>query len=389
MKSNFTLFLASIIILASCLSSCKKDDQDEDPQITGLWLTDLTMTEGNSNGVKQISIRIDGSVAEPSSVEYLIKEGGAQFGKDLEAGSGSIPIQPGDLSLSIPIQLIGDTYLEISETFTVELKVDDKTFIIEPVVLDDDNIEPVLEDEDGYYTAEEHPSMELVWQDEFSGTSLNSEFWGYDLGNGCSVGICGWGNNELETYTSNEANVKLENDRLVITAINTGGSYTSARIKTQNKIKPRYGRIDVRAKLPKGQGIWPAIWMLGDNITTINWPACGEIDIMELVGHEPAKTHGTVHFDQGGYKSSTGSTSLANGDFSDSFHVFSIVWEQNKITWYVDNQSFKTFNHTESEFNQSFFFIMNVAVGGNWPGSPNETTVFPQRMEVDYIRVFQ
>jgi len=387
MRSNFITSISALAFIVF-LSGCKGNDEQAKPIINGLWLNDLVITEGNTNSTKQLTITIDGSVAENSSVSYLIKEGAAKFGSDLVAGSGSIAIAPGQATFSISVELIGDQFLEIPETFTIELTLDGKTYTLEPSVLDDDLIEPILEDEDGFYSANEHPSMELVWQDEFGGATLNSD-WSYELGNGCSVGNCGWGNNELETYTNNTANVRLENNRLIITAINTGGGYTSARIKTQTKIKPRYGRIDVRAKLPKGQGIWPAIWMLGENITTISWPACGEIDIMELVGHEPSKSHGTVHFDQSGYKSSTGSTTLTSGDFSDSFHVFSLVWEKDKITWYVDNQSFKTFNHNESEFNQQFFFIMNVAVGGNWPGSPNETTVFPQSMEVDYIRVFQ
>lgn len=389
MKSNFITCIP-VLAFVVFLSGCKGDDEQAKPVINGLWLNDLTVAEDNLNSSKQLTVSIDGSVAENSSVSYLIKEGTAKFGSDLVAGSGSIAIAPGQATFSIPVELIGDQFLEISETFTIELTLDGKIYTLEPSILDDDLIEPILENEDGFYSAEEHPSMQLVWQDEFNTATLRSDYWTYELGNGCSVGICGWGNNELETYTNEEANVKIVDSKLVITAINVGGgNYTSARIKTQAKIRPRYGRIDVRAKLPKGQGIWPAIWMLGENITTTNWPGCGEIDIMELVGHEPAKSHGTVHFDQSGYKSSTGSTTLANGDFSDSFHVFSLVWEQNKITWYVDNQSFKTFNHTESEFNQSFFFIMNVAVGGNWPGSPNETTIFPQSMEVDYIRVFQ
>jgi hypothetical protein len=388
MKLILTSIIRSIV-LGLLFVGCTGGNDLEKPTINGLWLNDLMLVEGNTNSSKQLTVRIDGSVAENSLVSYLIKEGTAKFELDMVAGSGSVAITPGQASFSIPVELIGDQFLEITETFTIELMLDGKTYTLEPLILDDDLIEPILEDEDGFYSEEDHPSMQLVWQDEFNTATLSSDYWTYELGNGCSVGNCGWGNNELENYTNNEANVKIVDNRLVITALNTGGNYTSARIKTQTKIKPRYGRIDVRARLPKGQGIWPAIWMLGENITTINWPACGEIDIMELVGHEPAKSHGTVHFDQGGYKSSTGSTTLASGDFSDSFHVFSLVWEQNKITWYIDNQSFKTFNHTESEFNQPFFFLMNVAVGGNWPGSPNETTVFPQSMEVDYIRLFQ
>ncbi|MBX2898972.1 MAG: family 16 glycosylhydrolase [Cyclobacteriaceae bacterium] len=377
-----------VIVLLTVLISCK-EDESETTQINGLWLDDFNISEGNSNSTKNLLVRVEGSVAETTTIAYMVKEGKAKFGIDLLPGSGSVTLEPGQSNFQIPVQLIGDEHLEITEAFTVELTVNGNTFTIQPAIVDDDSVEAILSDEDGFYTSAEHPSMQLVWQDEFNGNSLNAEYWSYELGNGCSIGICGWGNNELQTYTNNEANVKVENGNLIITAINNLGSYTSARIKTQNKIKPQFGRIDVRARLPKGQGIWPAIWMLGENITSINWPGCGEIDIMELVGHEPAKSHGTVHFDQGGYKSSTGSTTLSSGDFSEAYHVFSLVWDKNSITWYVDNQAFKSFSHQESEFNLPFFFLMNVAVGGNWPGSPNASTVFPQSMVVDYIRVFQ
>ena len=154
----------------------------------------------------------------------------------------------------------------------------------------------------------------------------------------------------------------------------------------------QYGRIDIRAKMPKGQGIWPALWMLGANIDQVSWPSCGEIDIMELVGHEPEITHGTVHYNENGHRFTGGARALTEGDLSDQFHVYSIVWERDKITWYLDN--FEYFNFTRSQttnypFNAPFFFIMNIAIGGNWPGNPDNTTVFPQEMVVDYIRVFE
>jgi beta-glucanase (GH16 family) len=163
---------------------------------------------------------------------------------------------------------------------------------------------------------------------------------------------------------------------------------------TKAKKEFQYGRIDIRARLPYGQGIWPAIWMLGANIDDVGWPRCGEIDIMELVGHLPKVSHGTAHYDVDGWASKGSSYALTTGQtFSDEFHVFTIVWEMNRIKWYVDYNKFFELSAQDVggtyPFNNPFFFIMNIAVGGNWPGDPDETTVFPQTMEVDYIRVFQ
>ena len=152
--------------------------------------------------------------------------------------------------------------------------------------------------------------------------------------------------------------------------------------------------MDIRAKLPRGQGIWPALWMLGSNITSIGWPACGEIDIMELLGHEPYKVHAALHYGTSGHGSKTNSLSLSGGrTFGDEFHVFSLVWKEDSLQILVDDQPelevSKADIGEEYPFNAPFFFIMNVAVGGNWPGSPDASTPFPQRMIVDYIRVFQ
>jgi beta-glucanase (GH16 family) len=221
---------------------------------------------------------------------------------------------------------------------------------------------------------------------------LDETSWNYELGDGCP-NLCGWGNNELQVYTDLPKNVKLEESNLIITAIEEGNDeFFSARITTKDKVEFAYGRIDVRAKMPKGQGIWPAIWMLGANIDQVSWPACGEIDIMELVGHEPEKVHGTVHYENNGYQTTSGSKTLLEGDFSDEFHVYTLTWEQNTMSWYVDNELYKTFIKPANSiypFNNEFFFILNIAVGGNWPGNPDATTLFPQEMTVDYIRVFR
>lgn len=245
----------------------------------------------------------------------------------------------------------------------------------------------------GYTTPESYEGMQLVWQDEFSGTELNQNDWTFETGTGSN----GWGNNELQYYR--KENTTLEDGYLIITAKEEnyqGRQYTSSRIITQGKQSFQYGRIDIRAALPQGQGIWPALWMLGSNFSTVGWPACGEIDIMEMIGGGAGRdntVHGTVHWSHGGDYASYGQGyELEEGIFADEFHVFSIVWDATSISWYVDDVEFNRIDITPeelSEFRQEFFFIFNVAVGGNWPGSPNEGTHFPQRMIVDYVRVFQ
>lgn len=245
----------------------------------------------------------------------------------------------------------------------------------------------------GYSTPLSYEGKTLVWNDEFEGATLNGDYWTHESGNGTN----GWGNNELQYYRSQ--NTTVEDGYLIITAKKEsfgGRDYTSSRIITKDKKSFQYGRIDIRAVLPKGQGIWPALWMLGSNFSTAGWPACGEIDIMELIGGgtgKDNKVYGTLHWDNSGSHASYGqSYTLSSGIFKDEFHVFSIVWTETKIIWYVDDVKFNEVDITPaglSEFKNSFFFIFNVAVGGDWPGSPNGTTVFPQRMIVDYVRVFQ
>jgi len=214
--------------------------------------------------------------------------------------------------------------------------------------------------------------------------------WKFEIGTGSS----GWGNNELQYYR--KENARIYEGNLVITAKEeafNGRDYTSSRMITKGCYDFTYGRVDIRANLPTGQGIWPALWMLGDNISTVGWPSCGETDIMEIIGSAPNKLHGTIHWSNNGdYASFGGDKTLSSGIFNDNFHVFSIEWDNTKIRWYLDGVEYHVVEITSAamtEFHNKNFFIFNVAVGGNWPGSPNSTTVFPQRMIVDYIRVFQ
>lgn len=384
MKHSFIYFLIVVLLVLSC--------KEEETLVTGFNLDAIVFTEGSTLQAHEVTVTIEGEIHSPVPVHYEIQQGSAKEGLDINITEGVLNFDHDQPTATFSFEVIGDSHFEITEGCVVMMEYLGSQYLFPLEIIDDDALQPIQSDDDGFITPDTYPSMQLKWADEFNATALNTTDWTHELGNGCNISLCGWGNNELEVYTDKPENIKLDNGKLVITALEQSGGYTSARIKTENKQELRYGRIDVRAKLPKGQGIWPAIWMLGENIDVVSWPACGEIDIMELVGHEPATVHGTVHYRDDVYKYSSGSTSLTSGDFSDKYHVFTIVWDFNTITWYVDNVPFKQFTNSNIAgwpFNKSFYFIMNVAVGGNWPGPPDDTTVFPQQMMVDYIRVFQ
>ena len=262
---------------------------------------------------------------------------------------------------------------------------------------DDDNDDPnagkSIIPENGYSTPLSYENLKLVWQDEFDGEALNETFWNYETGNNG-----GWGNNELEYYT--KENTELKDGHLIITAKKEskgGFNYTSSRLTTQDKFSFTYGRVDIRAALPKGQGIWPALWMLGQNFKTAGWPKCGEIDIMEMIGGNQNgrdnTVYGTVHWDNAGnYAQYGGHYEKQSGPLNGEFHVFSIVWDAEKIVWYIDDKQYHIIDITPKEldeFQKDFFLLVNLAVGGNWPGNPDGSTLFPQYLIVDYIRVFQ
>ncbi|MEM6343769.1 MAG: family 16 glycosylhydrolase [Bacteroidota bacterium] len=381
--------LSSCLLLSMLLFACKGNEPDV---INGFIIPSTILAENASAAEATLTINLNGTINEPITATYEIREGSAKFDTDLKAGSGDLTFEPDNATTSLPIELIDDDALEIGEEFEIIISYAGQQWVTKVSITDNDEIEAIKKDADGFYTSATHTSMELVWSDEFDGSSLNESDWTYELGDGCDKGLCGWGNNELQNYTNDVSNLKIEDGRMTITARDDNNQYTSARIITQKKQEFQFGRIDARAKMPKGQGIWPAIWLLGTNIDEVSWPMCGEIDIMEIVGHEPDVTHGTVHFDDSGYKTSTSSYTLVGSDFSDEFHVYSIVWDRNIMTWYIDNIPFKTFrkdNIGTYPFNQPFFFILNVAVGGNWPGNPDGSTSFPQEMVVDYVRIFQ
>jgi beta-glucanase (GH16 family) len=239
----------------------------------------------------------------------------------------------------------------------------------------------------------------LIMSDEFNTDgALNSAMWNFDIGNGAAQGIPGWGNNELQYYTNRPENVVIEDGMLKITARQEsfeGSGYTSAKIQTKDKFEKKYGRFEARIQLPWSQGLWPAFWMLGANSDEVTWPACGEIDIMENRGQEPTLINGTLHGP--GYsagESITKSFELEGDRFDTGFHIFGIEWGQGYINFYVDDVLYNQLTPADvtGEWvfdDQPFYLIMNVAVGGNYSGPPNENSVFPQTMLVDYVRIYE
>jgi beta-glucanase (GH16 family) len=237
----------------------------------------------------------------------------------------------------------------------------------------------------------ERDGWTLIWQDEFDGDALDPYRWVMEIGGH------GWGNNEWQFYTDRPENVRLEDGMLVIEAREeefVRRDYTSGRIKTQGLFSFQYGRVEARMKLPYGPGIWPAFWMLGEDINEVAWPRSGEIDIMEFIGREPNHVYGTVHGPGYSGGASIGHfTTFPDGSLAQEFHVFAVEWEPEEIRWLVDDREF--FKLTPAQvrgdwvFDHPFFLVLNLAVGGYWPGYPDETTTFPQLYQIDYVRVYQ
>jgi len=239
----------------------------------------------------------------------------------------------------------------------------------------------------------------LLWSDEFEDASIDMANWQYETGDGTNYGLpVGWGNDELQIYTNSVENSGIETDgdlsSLFIRALSDGsGGYTSARMTTKSLFSMRFGRVDIKAKMPTGKGLWAAVWMLGDNIDQIDWPGCGEVDIVELLGNEPGRMYSTLHYtdSENTHGEIQESHELSGETFNDAYHVFSLNWTPENLTFSVDSMEIQQvpIEQDMKEFLRSFYLVLNVAVGGNWPGSPDNTTSFPQTMYVDYIRVFE
>lgn len=394
------LFIFSLLCFV--LMGCDKDDPGTGTTLPKVTIEDLSIPEGDDNHTIQVKVTLDKTSTTNVILRYSTKSGTAIAGRDFVAlADESLTFAPGSTEAFISVRIIGNTFAEPDKTFEVILV----NALNATIARNSAKITLINDDEDtpgglvvpasGYETPETYPGYQMVWSDEFQGETLDPTYWTHEIGTGSN----GWGNNELQYYRENNTFIH-NNEYLVIEArreIFAGSQYTSSRIITSEKASFKYGRIDIRAALPKTQGIWPALWMLGDSFWDRGWPSCGEIDIMEMLGHQPNKVYGTAHWGPNFSQRQLKERSIfsgPDGNFNERFHVFSIIWEEDKIEWYLNDQLFNTLtpadmNGAEYPFNDSFFFIFNIAVGGIWPGNPDETTIFPQHMIVDYVRVFQ
>jgi len=385
------LKIFTIFSLFSILNSCDSDDEKKLPSIS---IESIQVEEGNTTNYLEVMLTLTNSVDYDLSVDVRTIDGTAIKGKDYTDLYEVIIFSAGQEQLSINIEILGDGIPEDNEIFSIRLEnplnviIDNSTATV-TIINDDEHNFSIPET--GYSTPEIYAGMTLVWSDEFDGPSINSNNWTFEIG----TGNWGWGNNELQNYQ--EDNTIIIDGNLVIEARRESldnSNYTSSRLITRGKQSFQYGRVDIRAVMPYGQGIWPALWMLGSNHLQVGWPTCGEIDIMEMIGGGEGDNvvHGTAHWDQSGHVSYGQSMTNNSGKLSEEYHVYSIIWDEQSIRWYFDDVNFNTIDITPaalSAFHDDFYFIMNVAVGGVWAGSPDNTTLFPQWMIIDYIRVFQ
>lgn len=400
-------------LLAACLCSlffsvpstgCSKGNGEQpggNEPPPAISINDVTLFEGNSATTQfEFEVSVDKASSKPVTVKYSITGGTAKAGEDYVAATDqTVTIPAGAAQAKILVTVVGDDIKEGDDNFTVQLQNPVNGSLVKltgsGTIRNDDTRIPF--NNTGYDAPTSYPGYTLAWSDEFNSTSLDKTIWSHQNGDGCP-GICGWGNNELEYYTERPENLFFQHGKLVIEAKQEsfqGKNYTSSKILTQGKKPIRFGRIDIRAILPKGKGIWPAFWLMPEKSVFGGWPKSGELDLMEVVGHEPNRTHGTLHYGPGpGSIQYNRNYTLPSKTFNDEFHVFSIEWKQDQIQWLVDGQVFSTATKADLAphnypFNEEFFLIFNLAVGGNWPGNPDANTYFPAWLIVDYVRVYQ
>ncbi len=390
MKKKFVLNNWYIFLLIALLSSsCEKEE------LSNITIETKTVTESNSN--QTISLKISLSEPAKANVTFTVstRERTALAGDDfIEFRNLAGEIPAGMSETMVDIEIIGDNIFEEDEIFFVLLEdVINATPTVEIVQIDilNDDTDPNTTLQ-GPSSPEQYVGMNLIWRDEFN-SNLDGNNWTQEFGDN-------WYNNELQTYTDQDRNVWTQSGNLIIEAREEaspyGGNnpYTSGRIITQDKFEFKYGRVDIRAAMPEGQGIWPALWTLGADIDVVNWPSCGEIDILEMIGGGTENVANNAMHWQGDTEKEQeeGSYTLPTGSLHGEYHVYSIIWDSNSVTYLIDDIVRDIIDIQASdmtEFHAPHFLIMNVAVGGDWPGNPDATTSFPQRMVVDYVRVFQ
>ena len=395
---NLQIMLVLLALIAGC---GKKSGSQGIETVPGLSCENVSVAEGtNSTSNLELKLTLDHGSSKSVTVMYSTIEGTAKSGADFTAVTNqTITFQPNETEKKVTVSIVADDLKEADEVFQVQLQNPVNAVLVKNI----SNI--TLKNDDtrigfnntGFEAANAYAGYTLFWSDEFNGSALDVSAWSNESGDGCP-GLCNWGNNELQYYTSPPNNLFFQDGKMIIEAKAEsfgGKNYTSARIKTQHKKSFQFGRIDVRAIMPKGKGLWPAFWLLPQDNVYGGWPKSGEIDMMELVGHEPSKVSGTLHYGPGPNSIYISRNYfLPASDFNDQFHVFSIEWSQDQIKWYVDDNLYSTINKTDIganiyPFNEKFYFIINLSVGGNLPGAPDASTIFPQWLIIDYVRVYQ
>ncbi|CAN5501038.1 hypothetical protein BH10BAC2_BH10BAC2_28610 [soil metagenome] len=396
MRIAICLFFFCIITF---FSSCSKNSSDTPTETLPVAKVNSLSQERSTNAtIFRFTVSLDKTAAAEATVHYATVPATAEADKDYTPVSGTLTIPAGQKQATFDVEVTGDSTRKEDQFFYVQIdnpkncQVSGNGKNSGTIINANGLYFPV--DNTGYSTPNNYLGYALAWSDEFDGNAVDNANWTFESGNNN-----GWGNAELENYTNRTENAFVSKGNLIIEAREDNyqsSNYTSARMITKGKQAFTFGRVDIRAKLPKGKGVWPALWMLGSNIDAVSWPACGEIDILELLGQEPNKIYGTLHWgaNTAAHESKGSNYILGAGSFDEQFHVYTMLWKEDNIKLYIDDIEFLTVDKTdltgsEYPFNKNFFFIFNIAVGGNWPGSPDATTVFPQRMIVDYVRVFQ
>ncbi|MBC7850896.1 MAG: family 16 glycosylhydrolase [Chitinophagaceae bacterium] len=389
---NKLFFFVVFTCLVTSITSCKKTNNGHTSN--SLTISNIAQFRSTTSSNFRFRLFLDKVATQDVTVAFETQSGTAIANNDFVPKTGTITIPANSKEASIEIEVKGDSTRKDDQAFYVVLSNPTNCTLAntkgEGTIINANGLHfPVVGD--GYTSSISYPGYTLAWSDEFNTSLIDGNSWAFEAGNNN-----GWGNNELQTYTGSTENAFVSSGNLIIEARKPreGSGFTSARMISKNKKTFKFGRIDIRAKLPTGKGIWPALWMLGNNIETVNWPACGEIDILEHLGHEPTKIYGTLHWGSStAAHAQKGSGLTLASPASQKFHVYSIIWKQDSIKILVDDTEFLQFSKADVAgaypFNDPFFFIFNIAVGGNWPGSPDNTTVFPQRMVIDYVRVFQ
>ena len=381
-----------IVLLGLTLHNCAKGKSSGAEPI--LSIANASQPRLDTASRFRFTVTLSAAAAGVVSVDYRTLDSSATAPGDYTAQQGTLVFQPGETVHDVDITVTGDSLRRADQQFFIVLShprnCTVQTDRATGTIINDGTYLPT--DESGYSTPMQYPGYRLVWNDEFDSSGINTNDWNFETGG------TGWGNHELEYYTPRIQNAFVSSGNLVIEARKEdydGNAYTSARMTTAGKRTFQYGRIDIRAKLPVLPGMWPALWMLGSNVQQAGWPACGETDIMELIGKNPDQVVGSFHWQKGdGSEGTVNNIFSATEDFSRHFHVYSLVWDKDQMQLLVDDQVYVSGNLQNIAtgnypFNAPFFLIFNVAVGGDWPGPPDSTTVFPQRMFVDYVRVFQ